>query len=89
MNVRTVPALSRCANTGWPDVITCWRCQQQESHSVQRVGDHITCLVLLQDIFCRRPFNLALRRSRMARFVEVNMGITPRNVRSEGVPPCK
>ena len=25
----------------------------------------------------------------MARFVEVNMGISPRNVRSEGVAPCK
>jgi hypothetical protein len=52
-------------------------------------GDHTTCPVLLQDIFRRRPFNIALRRSRMARFVEVNMGITPRNVRSEGVAPCK
>ena len=58
-------------------------------YSVQRVVTHTTCLVLLQDIFCRRPFNLALRRSRMARFVEVNMGISPRNVRSEGVAPCK
>lgn len=53
------------------------------------VGDHAICLVLLQDIFRSRPFNLALRRSRTARFVEVNMGITPRNVRSEGVAPCK
>ena len=58
-------------------------------YSVQRAVTHTTCLVLLQDIFCRRPFNLALRRSRMARFVEVNMGISPRNVRSEGVAPCK
>jgi hypothetical protein len=37
----------------------------------------------------RRPFKLALLSIRMARFVDVNIGITPRNVRSEGVAPCK
>jgi hypothetical protein len=85
MNVRTVPVLGRSANTG------CGRYHLLvlSAATLYNGGDHTTCLVLLQDIFCRRPFNLALRRSRMARFVEVNMGITPRNVRSEGVAPCK
>src|ERR1700756_4522273 len=45
--------------------------------------------MLLQDVFCNRPFNLALLKSRMARFVADNMGITPRNVRSEGSAPFK
>ena len=36
-----------------------------------------------------RLFSLALARSRMARFVDVSMGITPRKVRSDGVAPCK
>ena len=48
-----------------------------------------TWLVVRQAIFRSCHFNLALRRSRTARFIEVNMGITPRNVRSEGVAPCK
>src|SRR6201998_3709815 len=45
--------------------------------------------MLLQDVFCKRPFNLALLKSRMARFVADNMGITPRNVRSEGSAPFR
>jgi hypothetical protein len=63
-------------------------CSQLENDPRQRsVTHHRPCVA--QDNFRRRPFNLALRRSRTARFVEVNMGITPRNVRSEGVTPCK
>src|SRR6516165_11225268 len=41
------------------------------------------------DILFRRLVSLALARSRTARFVDVSMGITPRNVRSDGVAPCK
>ena len=79
---QTIRVLGRSANT------ECGR-YHLLVYSVQRAVTHTTFLVLLQDIFCRRPFNLALLRSRMARFVEVNMGISPRNVRSEGVAPCK
>src|SRR3954469_9895327 len=43
----------------------------------------------IQGISCRRLLNLALLNSRMARLVEVNMGSAPRNVRSDGVAPCK
>jgi hypothetical protein len=40
--------------------------------------------------FGRRLFKLALMTIRMNRFVDVNMGITPRNVRSDGVvAPCR
>jgi hypothetical protein len=40
-------------------------------------------------IFGKRLLKLALMIIRIARFVDVNIGMTPRNVRSEGVNPCK
>jgi hypothetical protein len=39
--------------------------------------------------FGKRRLRLALMIIRIARFVDVNIGMTPRNVRSEGVNPCK
>jgi hypothetical protein len=47
------------------------------------------CLEGLQGLFRKRLFKLALLSSRMVMFVDINMGITPRNVRSEGVAPCR
>jgi hypothetical protein len=79
----TPPGNQRNRDVLFADNAAGWRMTRYDGR------DHTTCLVLLQDIFRSRPFNLALLRSRMARFVEVNMGITPRNVRSEGVTPCK
>jgi hypothetical protein len=102
MNVQTLPALSRrastrCAGRYHQLVLSAARtspCLLPTNLPAQEwldttVGDRTTCLVLFQAIFRRRRFNLALARSRMARFVDVSMGITPRNVRSEGVAPCK
>ena len=40
-------------------------------------------------IFCTRIFSFALLRIWMVKFVAANIGNTPRNVRSEGVAPCK
>src|SRR5580693_6096481 len=102
---QTLPTLGRNANSRCADVITCrCRRQHGRTHSsvisqestkqVVPRTDVTKCfathsLVLLQDIFRRRHFSLALRRSRMARFVDVSIGITPRNVRSDGLAPCK
>ncbi|MDT5318573.1 MAG: hypothetical protein QOD88_1095, partial [Mycobacterium sp.] len=48
-----------------------------------------SCPAPLVERFFRRLFRRAVLRIWMMRFVEVNMGITPRNVRSEGVAPCR
>src|ERR1700741_1965655 len=90
MNVKTLPALGQVANTGWGGRY------HQLVLSAARVS---SCLLPTNlpaqawlgtaDILFRLLFSLALARSRTARFVEVSIGITPRNVRSEGVAPCK
>src|ERR1700757_418148 len=103
ITVKTVPVRGQSANTRsgryHPGVPSAARTSQHVQLTGNRLNRqhtngreqwfHTTCLVLLQAIFRSGPFSLALRRSRMARFVEVNMGINPRNVRSEGVAPCK
>jgi hypothetical protein len=105
MNVQTVPVRGQSANTrsgryhlggavGSANEPKCPTHRKSTKPAAPRMGVnnrsyHTTCLVLLQAMFRSRPFNRALRRSRTARFVEVNMGINPRNVRSEGVAPCK
>ena len=48
-----------------------------------------TMMALVQAIVRSRLFNLVWLSIRIAKFVEVNIGITPRNVRSEAVAPCK
>jgi hypothetical protein len=86
------PGINETGNTSnrRADLFCYWTMLRFNNGPVQRsVRRLATCLMLLQDIFSRRLFNPALLRSRMARFVEVSMGITPRNVRSEGVAPCR
>jgi len=58
-------------------------------HRDQNATARISTSRLLHGIFRRRRFNLALRRIWVVKFVAANMGKTPRNVRSEGVAPCK
>ena len=48
-------------------------------------GNHAFC----RGTLASRLLNLTVLSIRRARLVEVNIGITPRNVRSEGVAPCK
>lgn len=50
-----------------------------------RRRDRTRCNGLLQETLFRRHFKFALLSRRMARFMDVNMRITPRKVRSEGV----
>src|ERR1700739_4560356 len=90
MNVKTLPTLGWVANT---------RCGGRYHQPALSAAPTRPCLLPINlpaqeglgttDIFSRRLFSLALARSRTARFVDVSMGITPRNVRSEGVAPCK
>src|ERR1700739_2089091 len=90
MNDQTLPTLSRRANT---------RCAGRYHQLVLSAARVSPCLLPTNlpaqawlgtaDILFRLLFSLALARSRTARFVEVSIGITPRNVRSEGVAPCK
>src|ERR1700758_1287170 len=90
MNHQTVPALGRSANA---------RCAGRYHPLVVSAARTNPCLFRINlpaqeglgtgDILFRRLVSLALARSRTARFVDVSMGITPRNVRSEGVAPCK
>ena len=90
MNVKTLPALGWVANT---------RCGGRYHQPALSAAWTTTCLMPTNlpaqeglgttDIFSRRLFNLPLTKSRMARFADVAIGINPRNVRSEGVAPCK
>src|ERR1700752_2563312 len=90
MNAKTLPAPGRVANT--------W-CGGRYHQPEQPAARASRCLLPTNfpaqgrlgatDIRSRRLFSRALARSRMARFVDVSMGITPRNVRSDGVAPCK
>src|SRR5260370_42417477 len=90
MNVKTLTAPGRVANT-W-----CGGRYHQPEQSAARVSPCVLPTNLpaheglgTTDIFSRRLFSRALGRSRTARVVDVSMGISPRNVRSEGVAPCK
>ena|ERR1700756_270371 len=90
MNAKTLPALGQGANTSWGGRY------HQLVRSAARVSSRLLPTNLpaqaslgTADILFRLLFSLALARSRTARFVEVSIGITPRNVRSEGVAPCK
>src|SRR5246127_1436924 len=90
MNVKTLPARGWVANT-W-----CGGRYHQPAPPAARASSCVLPTNLpaqeglgTTDIFSRRLFSRALARSRTARFVDVSMGISPRNVRSEGVAPCK
>ena len=59
------------------------------NHPLPGDGDGASCRGVVVETFGRRRFKLALLSIRMARFADVNIGITPRNVRSDGLAPCR
>ena len=65
----------------------CKQCRQRKMAC--QVGCGRSHVALRYAIFRKRPFSRALLSIRRPRFVDVSIGITPRNVRSEGVAPCK